>query len=214
MKPLTKYFLKAEGPSANASNNKCLEDGLFKRSKTLPSKDIDNKRYLYSKVKEEEMAEEERILHWLASCDDESEDNEKLDKSKDKCNEEIRSHPRETMCNKSDEMKNNQIKFADKIVEAEKQRTATEDGRERKREREDKESSRANDVNSFKSINQNFRMDLDISKTMKPEIVEISDGESVKILKDCSPELCKEKKSLSRKKSGQRKISDFFQRVS
>lgn len=71
----------------------------------------------------------------------------------------------------------------------------------------------ANIFNLKESVIPSLIDNQNTSKKIKPESsAELSDSESVKILKDCDPESHKQK-SLP-KKSGQRKISDFFQRIS
>jgi len=203
IKPLNKYFL-------TKTKGKYLKDTLSERNKIISNKDIGNKRYLYSKVKEEEMAEERKILNWLANCNSESNDNAELD-TKDKCNEKIKgSFLKETIKCKNDNFKYNQ--FANYIVETDKHKIKTEDRKQKGKEQKDKESNTANDVNSLnlkKLINQDFKEDPNISKMTKPRLLGLNDNESIKILRDCSPESYKEKSIL--KKSSQRKISDFFQ---
>jgi len=202
IKPLNKYFL-------TKTKDKYLKDTLSERNKIISNKDTGNKRYLYSKVKEEEMAEERKILNWLVNCDNESNNDAELD-TKNKCNEKIKGDLKETIKYKNDNFKYNQ--FADNIVETDKHKIETEDRKQKTKEQKDKESNTANDVNSLnlkKLINQDFKEDPDISKMTKPRLLRLDDNESIKILRDCSPESYKEK-SIS-KKSGQRKISDFFQ---
>jgi len=199
IKPLNKYFL-------TKTKAKYLKDAVSERNKIISNKDVDNK-HLYSKVKEEEIAEERKILNWLANCDNETNDNAELD-TKHKCNEQIKDDLKEMIKFKyNDNFKYNQ--FADNIVETDMHKTVTEN-----RKQKDIESNTTNDINSLKMkklINQDSKQDpTDISKMTKPKLLELDDNESIKILKDCSPESCKEKSVL--KKSGQRKISDFFQR--
>lgn len=207
IKPLGKYFpTKTESSSANISVA-CLKETLFKQNETaaLSNKDVDNKRYLYSTAREKEIAEEEKIMNWLTSCEDDSNDNTEPD-TKSKYDEKTKSNSKEADNYKNGSLQDNQ--FADNTVDGENVRM------------EDKLSNRSdsnvNSSNSKEPVIPCVIDNQDTSKMMKPELslrsAELNDSESVKILKDCAPESCKQK-SLP-KKSGQRKISDFFQRIS
>ncbi|XP_011636332.1 poly(ADP-ribose) glycohydrolase-like isoform X2 [Pogonomyrmex barbatus] len=199
IKPLSKYF----SAKIESSSTECLKDTSIKENKivTLSNKDIENKRYHYSEAKEKEMAEEEMIMNWLTSCED-SNDNAELD-TKDICDEKIKSDSRERDNHKNSDLQDNQ--FADNVVD-------------KKKKLEDKISNKFDDVNSLNSKEssiQNLIDNQDTSKKIKPELsvesTELSDSESIKILKDYAPESHKQKSLL--RKSGQRKISDFFQRI-
>lgn len=205
IKPLNKYFpAKTENSSVNISTV-CMKETLFKRNKTasLSNKNVDNNRYLYSAAKEKEMAEEEKIMNWLTSCEDDNNDSVKLG-TKDICDEKTKSNPAETNNHKNDGLQGNH--FAENTIDKESVRTEGE----------------MSNFDSVKSSNSNelaapcFIDNQDISKKIKPELPsessKLNDSESVKILKDCAPESWKQK-SLP-KKSGQKKISDFFQRIS
>jgi len=205
IKPLSKYFsAKTEGSSTNTAE--CLKDMLFKRNKTatLSNKDVDNKRYFYSSVKEKEMAEEEKIMSWLTSCEDDS--NDKPIKLDNTCDEKTRSNPREADDRKNGNLQDNH--FADNTV----------DGQNIQMENKlsDKLDNIVNSSNSKEPIISCLIDTQDTLKKIKPELplesTELNDSESVKISKDRAPELCKKKSPP--KKSGQRKISDFFQRIS
>lgn len=207
MKPLSKYFpAKTENFSAKISTES-LKETLFKRNKTatLSNKDVDNKRYLYSTAKEKEMAEEEKIMNWLTSCEDDSNDNAKSD-IKDTCHEKIKNNPREADSKKNDGLQDNN--FADN--------TADGENIQMEEEVSNKLDYNVNSSNSKEPVISCLIDNQGISNKIKPELstksTELSDSESIKILKDSIPESCKQK-SLP-KKSGQRKISDFFQRIS
>lgn len=203
IKSVSKYFpAKTESSSANVSAQ-CVKETLFKRSKTatLSNKDVDNKRYGYSMAKEKEMVEEEKIMNWLTSCEDDSNDNAKRD------TEDVRD---DKTNNSRESDKNAGLRddhFADNAIDG------------KNVQMEDKVSNKIdNKVNILNSkelviLNSCLIDNQDTSKKIRPESsTELNDSESVKISKDCAPESCKQK-SLP-KKSGQRKISDFFQRIS
>lgn len=200
IKPLSEYFsAKTESSSANISAER-LKETLVKRNKTTTlSNKVDNKRYLYSTAKEKEMAEEEKILNWLTSCEDNSNDNTKLDIENKKT-----KNPSEVDNYRNGDLRDNH--FADNVVDGESIQI------------EDKVSNKLdNNVNSLNSEESVILIDnQDTSKKIKPDLslesTKVNDNESVKILKDCAPESCKQK--ILPKKSGQRKISDFFQRIS
>ncbi|XP_012055190.1 PREDICTED: poly(ADP-ribose) glycohydrolase-like [Atta cephalotes] len=207
MKPLSKYFLTKTENSSPKISTKSLKETLFKRNKTatLSNKEVDNKRYLYSTAKEKEMAEEEKIMNWLTSCEDDSNDNAKPD-IKDTCYEKTKNNPREANSKKNDSFQNNH--FAEN--------TADGENIQMEEEVSNKLDNNVNSSNSKEPIISCFVDNQGTSKKMKPELsiksTELSDSEFIKILKDSAPESCKQK-SLP-KKSGQRKISDFFQRIS
>lgn len=200
IKPLREYFsAKTKSSSANISAER-LKETLVKRNKTATlSNKVDNKRYLYSTAKEKEMAEEEKILNWLTSCEDNSNDNTKLDIGNKKT-----KNPSEVDNYRNGDLRDNH--FADNVVDGESIQI------------EDKVSNKLDyNVNSLNSEEPvNLTDNQDTSKKIKPDLslesTKVNDNESVKILKDCAPESCKQK--ILPKKSGQRKISDFFQRIS
>lgn len=207
MKPLSKYFLTKTENSSPKISTKSLKETLFKRNKTatLSNKEVDNKRYLYSTAKEKEMAEEKKIMNWLTSCEDDSNDNAKPD-IKDTCYEKTKNNPREADSKKNDSFQNNH--FAEN--------TADGENIQMEEEVSNKLDNNVNSSNSKEPIISCFVDNQGTSKKMKPELsiksTELSDSEFIKILKDSALESCKQK-SLP-KKSGQRKISDFFQRIS
>ncbi|XP_029662380.1 WD repeat and FYVE domain-containing protein 3 isoform X2 [Formica exsecta] len=85
IKPLNKYF---PTNSKNSLADIFAKDMLSQRSKNVAlNKDVFNK-HLY------EMTEEEKIINWLASCDDDSDDNAKLN-TKNACNEKTKSNLKE-----------------------------------------------------------------------------------------------------------------------
>lgn len=197
MKPLSKYFpAKTGSPSANISAE-CMKETLFKRNKaaTLSNKDVDNRRYHYSMAKEKEMAEEEKIMNWLISCDDDSNDNAKRD-TENVCDEKTRNNPREgDSCENSDvqddhvtDIDGESMQMKDKIS--------------------DESDNGANTLKGPVILIDN----QDTKKGKAESSARLNDSESVKISKDCDPESCKQKSPP--RKSGQRKISDFFQRIS
>ncbi|XP_011689783.1 PREDICTED: poly(ADP-ribose) glycohydrolase-like [Wasmannia auropunctata] len=211
IKPLSKYFptKPAESvPSANISAE-CLRETLFKRNKTatLSNKDIDNKRYHYSTAKEKEVAEEEKIMNWLTSCESDSSDG--YVKPEDNRDGKTKSAAREADSHRNGGLRDDH--FADNTVNGENVQM------------EDKISNKldnsVNTSNSKEPVIPRLIDNQDTSKKIKSELsfesmelCDDGDSESVKILKDCAPESCKQK-SLP-KRSGQRKISEFFQRIS
>ncbi|XP_011881580.1 PREDICTED: poly(ADP-ribose) glycohydrolase-like [Vollenhovia emeryi] len=205
IKPLSNYFpAKTESTSANISAE-CLKETLLKRNKTagLSNKGVDNKRYIYSAAKEKEIAEEEKILNWLTSCNDDSNGKATCD-TEDTRDGKARSKPSE-----EDSRRENSVlqdyNFANNTSNRENVQA------------EDKISNKldnsADILNSKEPVVPCLIDNQNASKEIKPESsAELGDSESIKISKDCAPEACKQK-SLP-KKGGQRKISDFFQRIS
>lgn len=199
MKPLSKYFpAKTESASANISAE-CLKETLFKRSKTvtLSNKYIDSRRYHYSTAKEKEMAEEEKIMNWLISCDEDSSDSAKRN-TEDLRDDKAKTNPREGDSHENSGAQDNHN--TDSTIEESIQM-------------KDKVSNELDDsATTLNSKESAILIDnQDTSKKIKAES-QLNDSESVKISMDCDPESCKQK-SLP-KKGGQRKISDFFQRIS
>lgn len=203
IKPLSKYFPVKTASSSATISAKCLKETLFKRNKTasLSNKDVDNKRYLYSAAKEKEMAEEEKIMNWLSSCEDASNDNTKH-VTEDTRDEKNKSNSREADSHKNNDLQDDH--FAASPIDG--KNIQMEDKVSRKSD------NSATILNSEKPEILCLRDNQDIAKKIKAESsTELNDSESVKILKDSAPESFKQK-SLP-KKSGQRKISDFFQRI-
>ncbi|XP_071554724.1 poly(ADP-ribose) glycohydrolase [Temnothorax nylanderi] len=204
IKLLSKYFPAKTESSSNISAE-CRKKTLFKRNETatLSNEDVD-KRFTYSAAKEKEMAEEEKIMNWLTSCEDDSNDNAKCDNEDEKGDtrdEKNKNNPREGDDHNNDDLQNNRL--ANNTIDGENIQM------------EDKMLNKLdNSANTLNSEKPAILIDgQDTSKKIKPESsTELNDSESVKILKDCAPESDKQK-SLP-KKGGQRKISDFFQRIS
>ncbi|XP_072755843.1 poly(ADP-ribose) glycohydrolase isoform X1 [Anoplolepis gracilipes] len=194
IKPLNKYF---PTKSKNSSADIFTKSSLSQRNKNVVlNNDVINKHLC-------EMTEEEKIISWLASCDDDNDDNIKLE-TKDACNEKTKNSFKEANnVNKSDSLHFVEKHFVDDII------------RENKNQ-EDKVLYKVNkDVNSSSlkgSITQHsVNVDRDTSKNIKPEFSlkssELNSSESIKILRDYSVSEFHKQKSIP-KKSDQRKISD------
>lgn len=213
IKPLNKYFpAKIEYSSTKTSSDtsKCLKDTLHKENKYMSTlnKNIDNnKKYLFSKTKKEEITEEEKILNWLACCDDDSDDHVKSD-TKDTCNEESKLGKEETNNYKNETIHKNHS--VNNTLDDEKQNVVATTGNEMS----NKTSSDLNSINSEESVIPDSQ---DTSKKKKKSELSLKDAEelnrieSIEILKVVPSESHKQKSSL--KKSSQKKISDFFQRI-
>lgn len=192
IKPLSKYFpIKNKNSSANifAKNS---NNTLSERSKNVAlNKNVFNK-HLY------EMTEEEKIINWLANCDDDNDDNAKLD-IKDACNEKTKNNLKEA----------NNVKESSDLHLVEKHFVNDIVGENKSQG--DKVLCKLNkDVNfsSLKeSITQHSIDDPDTSKNIKFESSELNSSESIKILRDYSVSESHKQESLSRK-SGQREISN------
>lgn len=163
------------------------KDTLSQRSKNVPlNKDKHNN----------EMTEEQQIINWLASYDDNSDNNVKFDK-KNACNDKTKSNLKEA--NSVIESLHIEKHFVNDIVGENKNQ-------------EDKvlyQLSKSVNSSSLKeSITQHS---VDTSKNIKPEFSlessELNNSESIKILKDCSVSES-HKQKLFLRKSSQRKISD------
>lgn len=255
IKPLSKYFpIKNKNFSADIFA-KDSNDTLSQRSKNVAlNKNVSNKHL-------HEMTEEEKIINWLASCDDDNDDNAKID-IKDACNKEIRNNLKEVnSINESGDLHFVEKHFVNDIIEENKNQEdkvlyrfnkdinfsslkesitqhSIDDRVTSKNIKFELsfESSKLNDSESIKilgdySISESHKQESlsrksgqreisderDTSKKIKPELSlelsELNDSESIKILKDCSIPESHKQKSLPRK-SGQTKISDFFQRIS
>lgn len=200
IKPLSKYCPAKSENSLVKTSSKYLTD-IFKRNKVVSSsEDIDNKRYLYSKAKEQEMTEEEKIMNWLVSYDDDS--NDKLN-TKSTLNEITKNDTKEINDCKNNDLHDNRL--IDDTVETVNKKWTNIVSNE--------SDNNVNSLNLKKSISQSSSEDQDISKTIKSGLLgstESNDSESIKISKDHSSKLYKKK--LSRK-DDQRKISDFFQKI-
>ncbi|XP_029166400.1 poly(ADP-ribose) glycohydrolase-like isoform X2 [Nylanderia fulva] len=252
IKPLSKYFpTKSKNSLTNifAKNSKVT---LSQRSKNVALNKEVNKHIC-------EMTEEEKIINWLESCDDDNDDNAKRD-TKDMCNEKIKNNLKEAnnvnessnlnfvekhfVDNSIAENKNQEDKVFYKLSKDVNFSSLKEtniphsiDDRDKSRNiKSELESAKLNGSESIeilktsfileshkqksfakKSGQRNISDDPDTSKKIKPELSlessELNDTESIKILKDCFVPESQKQKSLPRK-SGQTKISDFFQRIS
>lgn len=243
IKPLNKYF---PTNSKNSLADIFAKDMLSQRSKNVAlNKDVFNK-HLY------EMTEEEKIINWLASCDDDSDDNAKLN-TKNACNEKTKSNLKEANNvieslhfvndigeNKNQEDKVLYNKLNKDVNPSSLKESITQHSVETSKNIKSEFSLELSELNGSESIkilrdcsiseshkqksfsrksNQRTEIsdDRDTSKKIKPELSlessELNGNESIKILKDYSIPESHKQKSLSRK-SGQTKISDFFQRIS
>ncbi|XP_014470896.1 PREDICTED: poly(ADP-ribose) glycohydrolase-like [Dinoponera quadriceps] len=212
MKSLSKYFTKTENSTSKNHFAVCPRDMSLKSNRDSPAsrKDVENKRYfLYSKAPEEEVAEEERILNWLTSCDsDDNDDNEKPGMPESLGNEKDNS---KEIANNSRNGGAYENRSADNAL----RETDANEKQWPMRTIDDKIShSLGGDVNSLNSREAIIQHPRDASKKIKSELSllrELSDKESAKIIKDCLPE-SRPLRSPTRK-TGQRKISEFFQRT-
>ncbi|KAM0729668.1 Poly(ADP-ribose) glycohydrolase [Formica fusca] len=244
IKPLNKYF---PTKSKNSLADIFAKDMLSQRSKNVAlNKDVFNK-HLY------EMTEEEKIINWLASCDDDSDDNAKLN-TKNVCNEKTKSNLKEANNvieslhfvndiigeNKNQEDKILYNKLNKDVNPSSLKESITQHSVDTSKNIKSEFSLESSELNGSESIkilrdcsiseshkqksfsrksNQRTEIsdDRDTSKKIKPELSlessELNGNESIKILKDYSIPESHKQKSLSRK-SGQTKISDFFQRIS
>ncbi|XP_011139259.1 poly(ADP-ribose) glycohydrolase isoform X1 [Harpegnathos saltator] len=210
MKSLSKYFpTKIENSTAKISTG-YPKDTLLKSNKdsAMSNKAAENKRYLYSRVKEEEKAEEEKILNWLASCDSDNDDTVKPEtETKSLYNEKTKDNvERANNLRNGDSCENHSV---DNVLDA---------TNEKRLAGKDKilDSFKVN-MNSSNPKEPIIQPPQDTSKKIKSELsllrdtAELRDNESLKIMADCLPEL-RSLRSPSRK-NGQRKISEFFQRT-
>lgn len=244
IKPLNKYF---PTKSKNSLADIFAKDMLSQRSKNVAlNKDVFNK-HLY------EMTEEEKIINWLASCDDDSDDNAKLN-TKNACNEKTKSNLKEANNvieslhfvndiigeNKNQEDKILYNKLNKDVNPSSLKESITQHSIDTSKNIKSEFSLESSELTGSESIkilrdcsiseshkqksfsrksNQRTEIsdDRDTSKKIKPELSlessELNGNESIKILKDYSIPESHKQKSLSRK-SGQTKISDFFQRIS
>lgn len=208
MKPLSKYFpTKTESSTARASAV-CPKDTTLKNNRDPPvsNKSVEKKRCLYSKAREEEVAEEEKILNWLVSCDNDNDDNVKPETERES-NEENEAE----MANNSrnEDTRENHDNAHDATSNEKQLLTRTIE--------EDMMSDSLDDcVNSSNPEEKIIQRPQDVSKKIKSELslrdtAELRDKESLKIIEDCLPE-SRSLRSPTRK-TGQRKISEYFQRT-
>ncbi|XP_050444610.1 poly(ADP-ribose) glycohydrolase-like isoform X1 [Cataglyphis hispanica] len=163
------------------------KDTLSQRSKNVL---INKDKHLY------EMTEEQQIINWLASCDDNSDNNIKFD-TKNACDDKTKSNLKEA--NSVIENLHIEKHFVNDIVGENKNQ-------------EDKVLYKlSKSVNSSSLKESTTQHSIDKSKNIKPEFSlessELNNSESIKILKDCSVSESLKQKSFPRK-SNQRKISD------
>lgn len=185
IKPLSKYFLTKNKNSLADNFGKSSKDTLSQRSQSVASnKDTFNKHLC-------EMTEEERIINWLASCDDDMDDNVKLDAKA--CNEKTKSNLKEA----NNVNENDSLHFIDDIVG------------ENKKQEDMVLCKLRKDVNSS-SLKESVDH-RDASKYIKPEFSlessVLKGGESIKILRDYSVSESHKQKSFPRK-NDERNISD------
>ncbi|CAL1675314.1 unnamed protein product [Lasius platythorax] len=179
------------------------KDTLPQRSKNVAlNKDVVNKH-----IYEMKMTEEEKIINWLASCDDDNDDNAKRD-TKDMCNEKIKNNLKET----NNVNESGGLRFVEKhFVE----KHFVDDTVRENKNQEDKVFYKLNKgVNSSslkESITQRSIDDRDRSKNLKSELslesAELNGSESIEIIKNYSV-LEFHKQNPFPRKSGQRRISD------
>lgn len=215
MKSLSKYFpTRNENCTMRPAAGNPPKDTLFKSNRDSPVSNkgiVESKRYLYSKTKEAEAAEEEKILNWLVSCDSDSDDNARpATKSESLRNEEARDNVERANNSRNGDAREN--RSVDNVLDAPNEKQWPT------RTIEDKiPNSLGNIVNSSNSEGTIIQCSREASKKIKSELsllrdtAQLSDNESMKIIKDCLPE-SRPLKSPARK-TGQRKISDFFQRT-
>lgn len=194
-----------------SDTSKYLKDTLHKGDKYMSTSNknvYDNKQYLYSKTKKEEMTEEEKILNWLANCDDDSDDNAKPD-MKNAHNKGTKTGKEEANNYKNETIHKNHSVNNTLGEDNEKEKSVVT----MRNKISSKSSNGLNSLNLEESIIQHSQ---DILKKKKSELSsenpeELNNTESIEILKILPLESHKQK--TSSKKSSQRKISDFFQRI-
>lgn len=208
IKSLSKYFVakQSESPLANSCK---------KNETVTPNKNVDNQRYLGSQNIEKETTKEGKILDWeswIESCDENSSDNATQ-------NTEGSRNDKTTMPNEeTNDRKNTQYSdtennhFMNNYVIGEENKTQTN-------KLVDKSDNNVNLLTLVDSValSTTTAPDHDVTKKTNSELslesTDSNDSKSVAPLKKQQyPESCKENSLL--KKSGQRKISDFFQRIS
>lgn len=162
------------------------KDTLSQRSKNVL---LNKDKHLYE-------TEEQQIINWLASCDDNSDNNVKFD-TRNAC---------------EDKTKNN-LKEANSVIESlHIEKHFVNDIVGENKNQEDKILYKlSKSVNSSSLKESTTQHSVDKSKNIKPEFSlessELNNSESIKILKDCSVSKSPKQKSFPRK-SNQRKISD------
>lgn len=194
IKSSSNYFpAKSESPLANS----CKKNKI-----ATPNKNVDNKRYHCSKDKKKE-TKEEKIINWLESYDDNSSDNAPMN-TENLCNDKTTISDKEANDCKTaqySDIENNYF-LNTYIVEEENKPSKLAD----------KSDNNVNLLTSEDSIAPSTTSDQDVPKKMRSELLESTESNDSKSVKKQSLESCKSN-SLS-KKSGQKKISDFFQRIS
>lgn len=191
IKPLSKYFPTKNKNSSVDIFAKDSNDTLSGRNKNVALNKNAFNKHLH------EMTEEEKIINWLASWDDDNDDNTKLDM---KDNEKTKNNLKEA----NNVKKSSDLHFVEKHF--------VNDIVGENRSQRDKLCKLNKDVNfsSLKeSINQHSIDDRDMSKNIKFELFEsseLNDSESIKILRDYSVSESHKQESFSRK-SSQREIS-------
>lgn len=205
IKPLSKYFPTKSKSSSADIFAKDSKDTLSQRSKNVAlNKDVINK-HIYG-IK---MTEEEKIINWLASCDDDNDDNAKRD-TKDMCNEKIKNNLKET----NNVNESGGLRFVEKhFVE----KHFVDDTVGENKNQEDKvfyklnKGVRENSSSLKESITQRPIDDRDRSNNLKSELslesAELNGSESIEIIKNYSV-LEFHKQNPFPRKSGQRRISD------
>ncbi|XP_070528791.1 poly(ADP-ribose) glycohydrolase isoform X4 [Cardiocondyla obscurior] len=204
IKPLNKYLPSKTESSLAKISAECQKETLFKRNKTatLSNKDVGKMQYSYSAAKEKEIAEEEKILNWLTNYEDDSNDDSVKNDVENMCDKQPKSNVKEENRHKNNELQDDH--FADNVMDRESVQIEYKVT--------NKLDNSGNILNSKEPASQCLINIQDTPKKIKSELsTELSDSESIKILKDYAPESCKQQSFP--KKSGQRKISDFFQRI-
>ncbi|XP_020278615.1 poly(ADP-ribose) glycohydrolase-like [Pseudomyrmex gracilis] len=195
IKSLSNHFpAKSQSPLASLRK---------KNEIATPNKNVDNKRYHCSKDKKKE-TKEEQIINWLESCDDDnSSDNATLNTG-NLCDDKITIPNKGTNDRKTaqySDIENNH--FINTYIVEEENKTS---------KLTDKSDNNVNLLTLEDSTAPSTTPDQDVPKKMRSELLESTVSNDSKSVKKHSLELCKQN-SLS-KKSGQKKISDFFQRIS
>lgn len=199
IRPLDESFpIKAESSSAKTFA-KCSKNMLFGDDE-MTSASSKSERYLCSKGGK--ITKEGKIFNWLMNCDDENVQHD----AKNLCNEETTNTARETNNSEKKELRKNCL--VDNDEENKKLHLA-----ETKMENKTSDESVANLSSSKDPIVELAREKE--SKRIKSESrdnEETNDGRCIKILEGVPPsESCKPK--LCSKRSGQRKIVEFFHRT-
>lgn len=212
MKSLSKYFsTKTESSTTKTTSASCTKDTLImsNRDSLVSNKGAENKRYFYSRTKEEEAAEEEKILNWLVSYDSDNDDNVKPETEKESLRGEATKNNAEKTNNSRDAREN---RPANNALDAGNQKQWL------MRTIEDEISNSSGDkmisTNSQEAIIQPLQVTAKKIKSVQSllkDTTELHDNESLKIIKDYLPESRPLRSPM--KRTGQRKISEFFQRT-